>query len=95
MKAKDCVLVVREDGNNGPIPVLQADLFMTLPDGIGRVLLMTTHGCVSRPDVVQGYVVDPLGELGVKVTRRQDPPLPLCENPRLMSTNEELRLENQ
>lgn len=82
-------LVVRNHGGSTPFPELHAALVYTLPDG-NRVCLMSTTGCVKNPEVVERYVVDPLGELGIPVRRDESGKLPPDETPRLFSTLEVL-----
>lgn len=82
-------LVVRNHGGSTAFPELHAALMYTLPDG-NRVCLMSTTGCVTRPEVVERYIVEPLGELGIPVRRDESGKLPPDETPRLFSTNEVL-----
>ncbi len=87
-------LVVRNHGGSTPFPELHAALMYVLPTG-ERVCLMSTTGCVKNPEVVERYVVNPLGELGVPVVRDDAGKLPADDTPRLLSTNEQLQVENE
>lgn len=85
-------LILRDHGGSTKFPVLNATLMYTLPDG-GRVALLSNVGCMTNPKVVERYLVDPLGELGIPVVRLKEPPLPTDDEPVVFSNYDRLWLQ--
>lgn len=56
-----CELLVRNYGGSTRFPVLAVNLMYVLPDG-NRVCLLSNVGCTRRPDIVEQYIIEPLGE---------------------------------